>query len=137
MNKKCKYCDQWKEDSQLVPFGKHLAISDFNGRVEQQWICAPGMGCQESFKHTWLGGLRGALYYDFPYLLVTLPYVLAINLFFVPEVNAAMVRVAWNGSANSAVYFPVIIPIVGFFALRFPSFFSIAITIAFAYLITN
>ena len=137
MDKKCRYCDQWKEDNQLVPFGQHIAITDFPGRVEQQWICAPGFGCQAKIKHTWLGALRGALHYDLPYLIVTLPCVIAINLFFVPEVNAAMARVGLSGDANFAVYLPVLIPIAGLFALRFPNFISMAITVAIGYFITR
>jgi len=68
---------------------------------------------------------------------VTLPCVMAIDLFFVPEVNAAMARVGLSGDANFAVYLPVLIPIAGFFLQRFPNFLSMAITVAIGYFIAR
>ncbi len=130
----CLYCGRHKK---LIQLGEPVHTNEYDGSVHYLYICAKGQGCQKKYKDTWLGALRGSLYYDLPYLLVTLPCMIAINLFFVPNVNAAILRAGMSGNANSAVYFPLIIPVAGFFAQKFPNFLSMVITVAFGCFITR
>ncbi len=125
----CLYCGRHKK---LIQLGEPVHTNEYDGRVQYLYICADGHGCQKKYKDKWLGALRGSLYYDLPYLLLTIPAIFALWIVWVPYFDK-WISLGWCGEAVKLwIFLPLIIPVVGFFGFGFPTVLSFCVSAALA-----